>query len=90
MNNRSQSEAPKSIALLQSLKEMGLLGIEAYYTGHTNEQRKHYLELANRHGLLVTGGSDFHGEFKPQTKLGRGRGNLWVPIDLYYALGSHD
>ena len=77
-------------SMIHALKEMGMLGIEAYYSGHTTAQREHYLKLASRHGLLVTGGSDFHGEFKPQTKLGSGRGNLRVPIDLYYALGSYD
>jgi len=76
-------------SVVLALKEMGLIGIEAYYTEHTPAQREHYLELARKHGLLVTGGSDFHGKFKPRTKLGRGRGNLQVPIDLYHALNSH-
>jgi len=76
-------------AAVLGLKEMGLVGIEAYYTEHTTEQQQHYLDLARTHGLLVTGGSDFHGKFKPQTKLGRGRGKLQVPIDLYHALNSY-
>jgi hypothetical protein len=42
-----------------------------------------YLALAQRHGLLVTGGSDFHGSAKPGILLGTGRnGNLSVPADL--------
>ena len=72
-----------------ALKKMGLIGIEAYYTEHTTAQQEHYLDLARKHGLLVTGGSDFHGQFKPRTKLGRGRGKLRVPIDLYHALNSY-
>lgn len=72
-----------------ALKEMGLIGIEAYYAEHTTAQQEQYLDLARKHGLLVTGGSDFHGEFKPLTKLGRGRGKLRVPIDLYHALKSY-
>jgi predicted metal-dependent phosphoesterase TrpH len=75
---------------VQALIAMGLKGIEAYYTEHTAAQQAHYLDLARRHGLLVTGGSDFHGEFKPQTKLGRGKGHLRVPIDLYHALNNHE
>jgi len=74
---------------VRKLQKMGLIGIEAYYTEHTTAQRDHYLALAGRYGLLVTGGSDFHGEFKPRTKLGRGRGDLSVPVALYEALNSH-
>lgn len=39
----------------------GLRGLEVYYTGHRPEQTNHYLNLAQKYGLLVTGGSDFHG-----------------------------
>jgi len=77
-------------SMVRALREMGLLGIEAYYTGHTADRQKYYLDLADRHGLMVTGGSDFHGEFNPQTKLGCGRGDLRVPIELFHALKNHD
>ncbi len=43
-----------------SLKDWGLSGIEAYYTTHTKEQTAYYKELADRLGLIVTGGSDTH------------------------------
>lgn len=76
-------------SVVRALKEMGLIGIEAYYTEHTPAQQNHYLDIARRHGLLVTGGSDFHGEFKPRTQMGRGRGKLRVPIDLYHALNNY-
>lgn len=75
---------------IRSLMEMGLMGIEAYYTGHTAAQQDYYLDLAQRFGLLVTGGSDFHGAFKPRTKIGSGTGKLRVPLELYHALKSHD
>ncbi len=39
----------------------GLVGIEAYYIGHNQGTTKHYLALAMKLGLLVTGGSDYHG-----------------------------
>ncbi|KAF0134669.1 MAG: PHP domain-containing protein [Candidatus Saganbacteria bacterium] len=39
----------------------GLRGIEVYYGGHNYLQTKKYLALAKKYGLLVTGGSDFHG-----------------------------
>jgi 3',5'-nucleoside bisphosphate phosphatase len=36
-------------------------------------------ELAERHGLAPTGGSDYHGENKPGLSVGTGRGDLRVP-----------
>jgi predicted metal-dependent phosphoesterase TrpH len=36
-------------------------GLECYYPDHTPEQTKFYVELANKLGLFVTGGSDHHG-----------------------------
>ncbi|MGH2453367.1 MAG: PHP domain-containing protein [bacterium] len=48
-------------ARVESLIEDGLEGIEAYYPDHTPEMVERYLALAKRHGLLVTGGTDFHG-----------------------------
>lgn len=48
-------------SLLADLLAAGLDGIEAYYPLHTSVQTSDYLSMARRHGLLVTGGSDFHG-----------------------------
>ena len=39
----------------------GLQGIEVYYSSHDQGQTRHYLNLAKKYGLLITGGSDFHG-----------------------------
>ncbi|MFH1387568.1 MAG: PHP domain-containing protein [bacterium] len=41
---------------------IGLKGIEVYYPGYRPEVIGHYLELARKMGLCVTGGTDFHGE----------------------------
>jgi 3',5'-nucleoside bisphosphate phosphatase len=57
--------------LLQELKAVGLAGIEVFYAEHTREQEALYLRLAREVGLLVTGGSDFHGLNKPEVALGR-------------------
>jgi predicted metal-dependent phosphoesterase TrpH len=67
---------------LTPLVEAGLGGIEAYYTEHTLEQQIVCLRLAQRHGLLVTGGTDAHGSVTPDRTLGRGRGGLEVPDAL--------
>ena len=50
--------------------QAGLLGIEAYHADHTPEQMKVYAGLAQRSGLLVTGGSDFHGPAGPNPDIG--------------------
>jgi 3',5'-nucleoside bisphosphate phosphatase len=74
--------------LVETLTDLGLMGIEAYYTEHPPELVAAYLELARRFDLLVTGGSDFHGELTPAVRLGSGRGDLHVPFDLYESLIS--
>jgi len=72
--------------LITSLKKMGLKGIEAYYPEHTPDLIARYTEIANRHGLLITGGTDFHGSNKPGINMGSGRGNFSVPYELYEKL----
>ena len=49
---------------LQILLEAGLQGIECYYSAYDEEQVKSLLEVARRHNLWVSGGSDYHGENK--------------------------
>lgn len=48
--------------LVPDLIDAGLAGVEVYHTEHGDESRARLLQLAQRHGLLVTGGSDFHGQ----------------------------
>lgn len=48
--------------LVRRLKDCGLDAIECCYPIHTSEQTAEYLALAEKYGLYVTGGSDFHGE----------------------------
>lgn len=57
-------------AELAHLREVGLDGLECYYSQHTPEQTALYLAVARRLGLRVTGGSDFHGRSKPDVQLG--------------------
>ena len=51
-------------------QDAGLDGLEAYYSQHSFADTQRFLDLAARNGLLVTGGSDFHGTAKPQVPLG--------------------
>jgi predicted metal-dependent phosphoesterase TrpH len=73
-------------ALLQNLMKIGLAGIEVYYPGHSPQQIRQYTELARKYGLLMTGGTDFHGTITPQIKMGSGKGSLFIPYLLYKKL----
>lgn len=69
-------------ALLADLVEQGLKGIEGIYTTYKTHETAYIARLAQDHGLLVTGGSDFHGHHKPGIDLAVGRGNLRVPYEI--------
>ena len=47
---------------------------------------KNFAEIARRFDLLMSGGTDFHGAMMPDIKLGTGKGNLFVPYELYEKL----
>ncbi|HWB82759.1 MAG TPA: PHP domain-containing protein [Bryobacteraceae bacterium] len=69
--------------MFPELCEAGLNAIEAYHSDHGPTDVELYLGLAKRYGLMVTGGSDFHGSVKPGVRLGTGcNGNLQIPADL--------
>jgi predicted metal-dependent phosphoesterase TrpH len=68
--------------ICETLKGCGLMGIESLYSGHNQQQTDRYCSISRNHGLLVTGGSDFHGDAKPNLLVGTGYGNLAVPGDL--------
>lgn len=69
-------------ALTASLKNDGLMGIEAFYSTYTNQDVRDMLHLAKKYDLLPSGGSDFHGANKPGLDLGSGYGKLYIPEDL--------
>lgn len=70
-------------ALLKRLSEAGLKGLEVYYSSNTGFDEQVCFGLANRFGLLMTGGTDFHGANKPNLFLGTGRNhNLNIPEQL--------
>ena len=68
--------------LVRRLKADGLDGVEVYYSTHAARQTREYLSLAQQLGLLVTGGSDFHGLTKPDIEVGIGKGSLHIPTTL--------
>jgi len=73
----------KTIDLFALLKDMGLKGVEVYYPENSPDMTTFYIELAQRYGLLKTGGTDFHGSLKPDIQMGSGRGDFFVPYEVY-------
>jgi hypothetical protein len=57
-------------AQLIHAKSYGLDGLEVYYSQNTPAQTETYIKIANRLGLIQTGGSDFHGAPKPHIQVG--------------------
>lgn len=68
--------------LLDKLIPLGLSGMECYYSTYSDGQVQELRSIAHAKGLLVSGGSDFHGVVKPDISIGTGRGNLKVPKKL--------
>lgn len=62
-------------AVIGKLKQQGLDGIEVHYPEHSEGQNKLYRDVAQKYGLLITGGSDFHGLTKDDVDLGEGYGD---------------
>ncbi|HWW52371.1 MAG TPA: PHP domain-containing protein [Acidimicrobiales bacterium] len=70
------------------LADLGLAGLEAIYGRYSPEDRAGLAALAERHGLVVTGGSDHHGTYKPDLQVGVGRGDLDVPDSIMTELAA--
>lgn len=68
--------------LVETLAGFGLEGIEAYYTTHTTLDTAKYRRLASDKGLVVTGGTDFHGAHKPDIEIGIGTGALNIRYEI--------
>lgn len=84
---RGGREEATMSALLGKLLDHGLQGIEVFYSEHSEEDRELYSRLAARYRLIPTGGSDYHGKYKPGIELGTGRGNnLALPYSVLEGL----
>ncbi|MBC7232069.1 MAG: PHP domain-containing protein [Chloroflexi bacterium] len=69
--------------LVPELAAHGLVGLEVYYPGYTPDEIDFLLSLANKYGLLVTGGTDFHGEY---TQCATRLGEVMVPQSVVETL----
>jgi predicted metal-dependent phosphoesterase TrpH len=66
-------------SIFEDLRDVGLAGIEVYYSQHPPHIRTQLAGVAAELGLVATGGSDCHGTGKPGLEIGTGRGDLVVP-----------
>jgi 3',5'-nucleoside bisphosphate phosphatase len=71
--------------VIKDLKDLGLIGIEVIHSDHDAALVEKYTKIADRMGLLKTGGSDFHGTNKKDISLGVANGRK-VPRAFYEAL----
>jgi predicted metal-dependent phosphoesterase TrpH len=79
----------KIASAVEDLAGYGLRAIEVYHSDHSPENVSYYKTLADRFGLGITGGSDFHGGNKPLISLGTGfRNNLNIPNSILDNLKS--
>ena len=78
--------ATELVTFLPKAKQAGLDGMECIYSLNNDATTRISIERAERFGLLKSGGSDFHGQRKPDIKIGVGKGDLQVPHDWYLRL----
>lgn len=71
------------IERIPALVQAGLMGLEAYYNGYAKVQIAFLKRLARKHGLIVTGGSDFHG---PEVTESIELGSTFVPYEVVASL----
>lgn len=71
---------------IRDMKDCGLTGIEAIYSANSPGDERNFKRIAKEYDLLISGGSDYHGENKPYIKLGVGRGSLYVPDEILASL----
>ena len=57
---------------IDSMAKKGLMGLECYHNAHTPQMERLLRAAGERNGLLVTGGSDFHGASRPDVEMGTG------------------
>lgn len=72
--------------LIDDVKAVGLVGIEALYSTYSVSEEQSVKRLAAQNGLLISGGSDFHGANKSAIRLGSGLGRLHIPYSVLEAL----
>ena len=67
--------------IIGQLVQIGLDGLEVYYPTHSSAVRRKLLKIAKRYGMILSGGSDYHGSIRPGTDLA-GAKNVVVPAEI--------
>ena len=63
-------------------KEKELDGIECFHPSANQEQRNILVEYAKNNNIYISGGSDYHGNLKPDIEIGVGRGDLSISKEI--------
>lgn len=71
--------------VIGKLVDQGLDGLELYYPTHSKKTRATLLQFVKRYNLVVSGGSDYHGDMRPGTTLAGGK-NVTVPSSVLAGL----
>ena len=74
--------------VVEELRSFGLAGLECLYSRYSPDEREALSRMAQRNGLVATGGSDHHGTYKPDLSIGVGTGDLNVPDHVLDELRS--
>ena len=84
--------SPHANAIVTSINKIAAMkvdGIEAIYSTYTTGEEQYVKRLAKENGLLISGGSDFHGTNKPTIQIGTGRGHLYIPYSILETIKEH-
>lgn len=68
--------------LFSTLKDYEIDGIESIYSTYSVAETNLMKEYSKKYNLLISGGSDYHGENKPYIQMGTGRGQLFIPSTI--------
>ena len=68
--------------VIAELKDLGLQGLEVYYSMNKKEETNRFSRIAKKYELIATGGTDFHGSNKPEIDIGRGLGSLRIEYNI--------
>jgi predicted metal-dependent phosphoesterase TrpH len=71
---------------LEELLAAGLDGFECWYSRYSPDLRRRMTRIARKYGVIATGGSDYHGSFKPDLSIGSGTGDLRIPFEVFEEL----
>jgi predicted metal-dependent phosphoesterase TrpH len=76
------NSAAEYASTFRHLRDVGLVGLEAHYAEYPPDERLELASVARSHGLIPSGGSDYHGTYRPGVAVGTGHGDLRIPGGL--------